>query len=109
MASVTMYYADWCGNCTRIKPVFNTLSKRISADFYMVSDVDMKRGANPTDVHIEGYPTFVFRVDNIILDRKRDIIVGANEPALRARVESMVASIGAHKVDMNAFGAIMRR
>jgi thiol-disulfide isomerase/thioredoxin len=117
-----MYYADWCGNCTSLKPIFKPHAdetERLSkegrsyfADFYMVSDEDMTRGAAPRDIHITGFPTFVFRTDSKIVN----VIVGKNPDALNDQIQKLQATgtipatNGGQKrpaVDMRAFGSIM--
>lgn len=56
-----LIYADWCGYCTRFKPVFNELSSILGQDFPCLaiedSDIsdDIRNGLN-----FQAYPTIKF-------------------------------------------------
>ena len=66
VGTFTMYYADWCGHCKKIKPEFEEMVKQSpilvgkrTIEIQMVSPE--KEPEKAKDVTIEGYPTFYFK------------------------------------------------
>ena len=57
--SFTFYYADWCGHCKPVKPVYEEWMKKtpLAGNFKlaMVESKDV-----PKNVGIKGFPTFIF-------------------------------------------------
>lgn len=82
-ATVIDFYADWCGPCKMISPVFHQLSEKFGDKLNFVSvDVD----ANPEIAQsyaVEAMPTFVFLSES---GEEINRIVGADSDALTTAV-----------------------
>jgi thiol-disulfide isomerase/thioredoxin len=66
VGTFTMYYADWCGHCQRVKPVFQELVSQSpilvggrTITIAMVSPE--KEPEKAADVEIQGFPTFIYK------------------------------------------------
>jgi thiol-disulfide isomerase/thioredoxin len=62
----TMYYADWCGHCQKVKPIFSQLVSqsplRVGGRTVTVQMISPeKEPAKAKDVKIDGFPTFIFK------------------------------------------------
>lgn len=84
--SVIDFYADWCGPCRQIAPLFHELESQLgeTVNFYRVN-VDEDR-VTAMKYQIEAMPTFIF------LDKEGkeiDRLVGADPEALKQKVESL--------------------
>lgn len=60
----TMYYADWCPHCVKVKPLFKDFMKDgqvvvngVPIGIRMVEEKQIKRG---TDPDIKGFPSFLY-------------------------------------------------
>ena len=58
---VSLYYADWCGHCKNIKPVWNKASKKVKGDVKMVKvncgEENEEHQSIVDKYKIEGFPT----------------------------------------------------
>ncbi|KAI6163644.1 putative thioredoxin [Pisolithus thermaeus] len=81
--AIVDFYADWCGACKSISPVFETLSKKFGTiKFRKVNAEEQKRLSQ--EVGIRGFPTFVvFRKGEII-----HLMAGANPIELETLVQN---------------------
>ncbi len=66
VGTFTMYYADWCGHCQKVKPIFQELVSQSpilvggrTITIAMVSPE--KEPAKAEGVDIQGYPTFIYK------------------------------------------------
>jgi protein disulfide-isomerase-like protein len=56
--TLVLFYADWCGHCQRVKPIWDELSSKFNLHKVDCSNSkDMKVVKN---LQIEGYPTILF-------------------------------------------------
>jgi thiol-disulfide isomerase/thioredoxin len=59
----TMYYADWCPHCVKVKPSFKKFSENgsvtVKGKTVFVSMVEEKEITS--DVKVKGFPTFVLK------------------------------------------------
>lgn len=83
--SVVDFYADWCGPCKMIAPVFEELSKEIPANFIKIN-VD-----NSQDIaakfQVASIPTLVILKDGKEVDR----IVGfVPKPSLESKIKQYI-------------------
>ena len=51
--SFTLYYADWCGHCKAIKPIFDSFSF-LGVEMRAIEDKENN------EYPVKGFPTFVF-------------------------------------------------
>nr|AAX40949.1 thioredoxin [Taiwanofungus camphoratus] len=78
------FYADWCGPCKVISPIFQKLFEQFShADFYKV-DVDDQQDISQ-EVGIRAMPTFVAFKNGSKLKE----IVGANPSGLQELIQGL--------------------
>jgi thioredoxin len=71
MVTLLDFYADWCGPCKMMAPVFSELEKEYNGkvEFKKV-DVEAE-GAMASQFQIESIPTFVILKDGKEVDRRR--------------------------------------
>ena len=61
---LVLFYADWCGHCKKIKPVWEETAKKVNADEVKMIKVNCGEG-NEKDqeimkkYNIDGYPTII--------------------------------------------------
>jgi len=80
------FWAEWCGPCRTISPVFAALSNDTSGvEFYKV-DVDTQSEISQ-EVGIRAMPTFAVFKNG----QKIDELVGANPPALQTLIRKQAA------------------
>ena len=86
LPGMLLIYADWCGHCTRFKPVFNKLCSAVGRDFVCASIENEKLEQSPklsSALNFSGFPTIKFFDDkgNIVGDypssnREFDAVLG---------------------------------
>lgn len=82
-------FADWCGPCRRMKPVFENLSQKYrSAKFIKVNSDMAPQIAN--ELGVEGLPTFVLYSGGQMYKK----VQGSNERKLESAIEKLVSSRG---------------
>lgn len=83
LPTVIDFYAEWCGPCKQIEPLFHELEKEYRGKMNFIRiDVDKSRG-DAMRFGIEAMPTFVFlNADGDEIER----IIGADSHALRKLV-----------------------
>ena len=80
--SFTLYYADWCGHCKKVKPVFQQWSKNGTVDIggKTVFVTMVEADGNPSKVSaagVKGFPTFMLQT----ADGKTKEFDGERSPA----------------------------
>lgn len=61
---LVLFYADWCGHCNKIKPIWEEASQEVNVDEVKMIKVDCGKGT-PKDkeimekYRIDGYPTII--------------------------------------------------
>ncbi|KAK2741237.1 hypothetical protein FQN57_005699 [Myotisia sp. PD_48] len=86
------FYADWCGPCNAIAPIFEELSKRHSSPgkvTFVRVDVDQQTEISGI-FEVTAMPTFILYKDGEVAHRVR----GANTKALEQQVAAVVRGIG---------------
>ncbi|XP_065834878.1 thioredoxin 1-like [Oscarella lobularis] len=81
------FYADWCGPCKRIAPVFEAMVQKEfegKIDAYKVNADEVEEAVD--EYEVSGLPTFKFfkNGENI------DVVVGGNEDELREKIQNYV-------------------
>ena len=61
---LVLFYADWCGHCKKIKPVWDETSKEVNADEVKMIKVNCGEGTDEDQrimkkYSIDGYPTII--------------------------------------------------
>lgn len=66
---LVMYYAPWCGHCTKLAPVLEELAETLEGSNIVIAKLDAT--ANDTGkLHITGYPTlFWYKADNKVPEK----------------------------------------
>jgi len=80
--SFTLYYADWCGHCKKVKPVFQQWSKNGTVDIggKTVFVTMVEADSNPDKISaagVKGFPTFMLET----ADGKKKEFDGERNPA----------------------------
>lgn len=58
--ALVMYYADWCGHCKEMKPVFEKLAaSNTGAEFCKCEHSILEKSGKAAELGIQGYPTVV--------------------------------------------------
>ncbi|MBN1162852.1 thioredoxin fold domain-containing protein [Patescibacteria group bacterium] len=71
MIKLLDFYADWCGPCKIMKPVFESVEKEYK-DKIEFQKVDVEIDGTLTEAYgIMSIPTFVIEKDKVELDRKQ--------------------------------------
>jgi thioredoxin 1 len=78
------FFADWCGPCKKIAPLFSQLSEENPDIVFLKIDVD---GIDDlaSEFDVKALPTFIFINKNNLTHR----IEGSNEGALKATFEKL--------------------
>lgn len=77
------FYADWCGPCKQIKPVYHELERNFGADVKFVAvNVDRARDV-ASQFQVRAMPTFVALLNGSLYDR----LEGANPAKLKSLVQ----------------------
>jgi thiol-disulfide isomerase/thioredoxin len=67
-AKLILFYADWCGHCTKFKPIFdNELKQLISSSNIPVKLESIDADNNPEIIskyNVAGFPTLILEVNN---------------------------------------------
>ncbi|MCA9487381.1 MAG: thioredoxin [Nanoarchaeota archaeon] len=88
--SVVDFYADWCGPCQMMKPVFEGLSKEFEGKMnFLKLDTQAQEGL-AMKFEIQGIPTLVF------LNKGEEVArhVGyASEDMLKSKIDSVLKSM----------------
>ena len=61
---LVLFYADWCGHCKKIKPVWDETSKEVNVDEIKMIKVNCGEGSDKDQAimkkyNIDGYPTII--------------------------------------------------
>ncbi|KAI5998141.1 thioredoxin [Pisolithus albus] len=81
------FYADWCGPCKMISPIFQKLSEQFTAVKFRKVNIDQQERVSE-ELQIRSIPAFiVFQKGN-----KVNEVVGANPAKLEAAVSALVAA-----------------
>jgi len=61
---LVLFYADWCGHCKKIKPVWDETAKEVNADEVKMIKVNCGEGTDKDQAimkkySIDGYPTII--------------------------------------------------
>ena len=61
---LVLFYADWCGHCKKIKPVWDETAEEINKDDKKMIKVNCGEGTNEEkkimkEYNIDGYPTII--------------------------------------------------
>ena len=85
--AVVDFYANWCGPCKMLAPIFEKLSNEYAGkvDFYKI-DVDQE-GALTADFNVQSIPSLFFFSTDGKIERA---VGGMTEGQLRARIESLL-------------------
>ena len=85
MLEVLDFYADWCGPCQMMKPVFAELEKEYEGKVsFTVIDVDQHPDQSNAH-HVLGIPTYIIQKDGKEVDR----LVGYTpKPAFQAKLNA---------------------
>ena len=64
---IILVYADWCGHCNALRPIWNKFIKTLNKDKYNIIEINsdeqqtgidkIKNDYNVDDIRVEGYPT----------------------------------------------------
>ena len=65
---LVLFYADWCGHCKKIKPVWDETAKEVNTDEVKMIKVNCGEGTDEDQrvmkkYSIDGYPTIIKFVD----------------------------------------------
>ena len=88
------FYADWCGPCRAISPLFGELSAKYSDHVFLKVNAD-EFGELLEKLKVSGLPTFLVVSDAKIVDK----LVGANPDKLVSMVETHCKSVKADDLD----------
>lgn len=65
--AIVLIYADWCGHCNALRPIWNKFIKTLNKDKYNIIEINsdeqqtgidkIKNDYNVDDIRVEGYPT----------------------------------------------------
>lgn len=88
--SVIDFYADWCGPCQMMKPVFEGLSKEFGNKInFLKLDTQSEEGL-AMSFGVQGIPTLIFINKDKVIGRH----VGfASEGILREKINTVLSSI----------------
>lgn len=61
---LVLFYADWCGHCKKIKPIWDETAKEVNADEVKMIKVNCGEGTDKDQAimkkySIDGYPTII--------------------------------------------------
>lgn len=82
---VVDFYADWCGPCQLMKPVFEKLSTEFPKVSFFKVNVD-KNPDSPIEYDVRSIPTFVLLKDGKEIDRLVGIV---SETDLRKKLKAV--------------------
>jgi thioredoxin 1 len=81
------FYADWCGPCNMMAPVFESLSKQYAGKLTFLKVDTQVEAELPSKFGIQGIPALV------LVQKGKEIgrIVGfSSEPMLKAKIDSIL-------------------
>ena len=74
--AILLVWAQWCGYCTRFKPVYNELDQRLNGGIEVLAleDKQITNAKMANAIGVQGYPTIKFVNDSgvIVADYKGD-------------------------------------
>jgi len=79
------FYADWCGPCQMIKPIFEKISKDFKNVNFFKVNVDSNQKA-ASGFEVRSIPTLVFLKDGHEVDRQIGVVYEEN---LRDRIKEV--------------------
>ena len=83
------YYADWCGPCQMMKPVFAELEKEFAGKVTF-KEINVDNDPNTsTQYHVLSIPTYIFLKDGKEVDR---LIGYTPKPAFSAKLNAHLNS-----------------
>lgn len=77
------FYAEWCGPCKMIKPIFEKYANQFSSFTFLKINVDEHEDLM-IKYKIQSMPTFLFLKNGKVVDK----VVGANVPKLLESLEN---------------------
>ncbi|RDA92764.1 hypothetical protein CP533_1432 [Ophiocordyceps camponoti-saundersi (nom. inval.)] len=80
------FYAEWCGPCKFISPIFNQLSEQHSDIVFLSVDVDNVESV-AQKYGIRAMPTFIMFKDG----EKSADLTGANKTGLEEKIQALAA------------------
>ncbi|PHH79330.1 hypothetical protein CDD80_5093 [Ophiocordyceps camponoti-rufipedis] len=80
------FYAEWCGPCKIISPIFKKLSEQYKDIIFLSVDVDNLESV-AQKYGIRAMPTFIMFKDG----QKSDDLTGANKTGLEEKVQALAA------------------
>lgn len=93
MFKILDFYAEWCGPCKIMAPIFEELEKEYSAKPELKGNIEFKRidvdedGESAARFDVQSIPTFVILKDDKFIDRK----IGAMpKEAIKKWIESSI-------------------
>jgi thioredoxin 1 len=78
------FFAQWCGPCKRIAPLFEELSTKFPSITFLKVDVDEAEGLS-NQFSVESLPTFIYLKDNVVQFR----VDGANINAILDNLKNL--------------------
>jgi thioredoxin 1 len=85
MLQVIKFFADWCGPCKLLDPIWNEAEKQFNDVTFTKSNIDLEPDL-ATKFKITAVPTMVFVKDGIEINRKIGLI---REVELKKLIESI--------------------
>jgi thioredoxin 1 len=114
--TVVDFYADWCGPCKQIAPVYATLSGRYPSTQFLKVNVDTLDEVSST-AQVTGMPTFVFyrngkevhRIVGADIRGVEDYVEkngnrGGSESTFKGQGHTLSGSTARNNVNGNSFG-----
>ncbi|UPK99096.1 hypothetical protein LCI18_010031 [Fusarium solani-melongenae] len=88
---VADFYADWCGPCKQIAPLYASLSNELSRENILtfVKINSEEQGELSERYQVSALPTFLLFLDGKQIDK----VQGANPPKLQAMVQKLAAEV----------------
>lgn len=79
-------FAEWCGPCQMIAPIFDELSKELAGKYKLVKlNIDEERDL-AIKYNISSIPTFIFIKNGEVLEKQTGFM---NKQTLKTKIESL--------------------